>query len=272
MKEHAIFLEAGFTPKNKDLALKADRIKSNFEEFLKKVINISHNNINQGGFLSQDIFTKYTLIAEQKTSNLSGIAIDTSITEQEMQLMDNKGNKVNASNYLNELNYEALKLIEDIINFKSRLIQQVNNCEIYTFNYPLLLEHILREAKYYKQLTEGFLSGKIVEFSNVNYSRNFWNNIMKEHAKFIRGLLDPTEKELIKMADEFDKAYQALLDGTVSNNSYNLTVQLKDFKEKGTEGIIGCKVKSIIVPLLADHVLREAHHYLKLIKIMASNK
>ncbi|MEN6317078.1 MAG: DUF2935 domain-containing protein, partial [Clostridiaceae bacterium] len=28
-----------------------------------------------------------------------------------------------------------------------------------------------------------------------------------------------------------------------------------------------CKVKSIIIPLLGDHVIREASHYLRLLKI-----
>lgn len=34
MKEHALFLEAGFTPKNANLAREADRYKTNFERLL----------------------------------------------------------------------------------------------------------------------------------------------------------------------------------------------------------------------------------------------
>ncbi len=34
---------------------------------------------------------------------------------------------------------------------------------------------------------------------------------------------------------------------------------------KGTEGLLNCKIKSIILPLLGDHVLREANHYLRLL-------
>lgn len=39
----------------------------------------------------------------------------------------------------------------------------------------------------------------------------FWNRIMMEHALFIRGLLDPSEAELIDSADEFAKDYSELL-------------------------------------------------------------
>ena len=36
----------------------------------------------------------------------------------------------------------------------------------------------------------------------------------------------------------------------------------RDFKRTGLDLILACQVKSIIIPLLADHILREAHHFL----------
>ena len=45
-----------------------------------------------------------------------------------------------------------------------------------------------------------------------------------------------------------------------------LTQKFRDFKQAGVEGIEICKIKSIILPLLADHVLREANHYLRLLE------
>lgn len=47
-----------------------------------------------------------------------------------------------------------------------------------------------------------------------------------------------------------------------TEGSIAATKRLKDFKTAGTKGILDCKIQSIIVPLLADHVLREANHYL----------
>ena len=43
------------------------------------------------------------------------------------------------------------------------------------------------------------------------------------------------------------------------------TIKLRDFKKVGTKGILDCEIKSIILPLLADHVLREANHYIRLL-------
>lgn len=34
----------------------------------------------------------------------------------------------------------------------------------------------------------------------------------------------------------------------------------------GAEGILQCKIRSVILPLLADHVLREANHYIRLLR------
>uniref|UniRef100_UPI0032605C1B DUF2935 domain-containing protein n=1 Tax=Clostridium sp. NkU-1 TaxID=1095009 RepID=UPI0032605C1B len=47
---------------------------------------------------------------------------------------------------------------------------------------------------------------------------------------------------------------------------YKKTEKYRDFKEAGTKGINECKIRSIILPLLADHVLRESNHYIRLLR------
>jgi hypothetical protein len=101
---------------------------------------------------------------------------------------------------------------------------------------------------------------------------------MAEHAKFIRGLLDPTENELFQVADNFGKEFdqltkeaKAAMDLTIPENkvtaeSFKATKEIRDFKAQGTQGILECKIKSIIIPLLGDHTLREANHYLRLLR------
>ena len=98
---------------------------------------------------------------------------------------------------------------------------------------------------------------------------------MMEHSLFIRGLLDPTENELIttsnKFANEFSELLQKADDATemtmpeVTSDILMETIKLRDFKAAGAKGIVDCKIRSIILPLLADHVLREANHYIRLL-------
>ena len=102
---------------------------------------------------------------------------------------------------------------------------------------------------------------------------------MAEHAKFIRGLLDPTETELFNSANNFGNEFDQLvneskqaMDNTIplkkaTEDSLKATMEIRNFKEAGTKGILECKIKSIIIPLLADHTLREANHYLRLLNM-----
>lgn len=102
---------------------------------------------------------------------------------------------------------------------------------------------------------------------------------MAEHSKFIRGLLDPTEDELIKTANNFANEFDELTEeakeamdnamaiSKVTDDSLKATIEIKKFKAQGTQGLVECKIKSIIIPLLGDHTLREANHYLRLLKI-----
>ena len=48
----------------------------------------------------------------------------------------------------------------------------------------------------------------------------------------------------------------------ITQDSIRETERLRDFKAAGTQGLLECKIQSIIIPLLGDHVLREANHYL----------
>ena len=99
---------------------------------------------------------------------------------------------------------------------------------------------------------------------------------MMEHALFIRGLLDPSENDLVNTSNDFANDFANLIekakrmtDATISNvtdETLNKTIELKEFKTAGTKGSIDCQIKSIFLPLLADHVLRESSHYIRLLK------
>ena len=135
-------------------------------------------------------------------------------------------------------------------------------------------EHILREARLYRAHLLRLENRGDCACQELCDSELFWNRIMMEHAMFIRGLLDPGEEALLHAADGFTADYKRLLDAcAVSNDKMirdgqarMLTQKFRDFKQAGVEGIEACKIRSIILPLLADHVLREANHYLRLLE------
>lgn len=103
----------------------------------------------------------------------------------------------------------------------------------------------------------------------------FWNTIMEEHALFIRGLLDPTEVDLINTANDFANIFHRLVEEAeegkpsipkYTKESLKTTRGIRDFKAQGTKGIIDCEIRSIAYPLLGDHILREANPYIRLLR------
>ena len=278
MKEHALFLEAGFVPKDLKLANEAEYYKREFEHLLSNVVSISNGMIRPNVLQSGEIITDFTLGTEQKTQNLTGIRINQNITVQESGLHGSSNPQVSSNliKHVNQLNADAKQLLNGLIRFKQRILDGVLSCKLFTVNYPLLIEHIIREAKLYLSLISDLENKVDIDEKDTKETELFWNQIMMEHALFIRGLLDPSENALINTSDEFAEEFKNLLEtaqamteatiNSVTNETLNQTIQLKNFKEAGTDGIARCKIKSIILPLLADHVLREANHYIRLLE------
>ncbi len=279
MKEHSFFLEAGFTPRDSVFSKEADDFKLQFETILLNAIQVSNGVIGNDVLTSGEIITDFTLDAEKKTESLTGISINQKLTLLEAKLCGSNGCP-NISQayveYVRELNCYAKIAVEGLITFKEKILNCVLSCRMFTVNYPLLIEHILREARLYQRYLIQLDCGKDIENDDIRETELFWDQIMMEHALFIRGLLDPTEGELINTANDFAGDYAALLErarnasdltiDSVTNDTLQETIKYRDFKAAGTEGIADCKIRSIIVPLLADHVLREANHYLRLLK------
>lgn len=278
MKEHSFFLMAGFPSINVSHIRTADWFRMQFENLLWETVEISDGVVSNEVLESGEIRTKFTLEAEKITSRLTGIPIEIQITQAEEKLRSGcfTGNREGMLRRVRALNERALELVKGLIGFKEKLICEVKECQIFTTNYPLLIEHILREARLYCRLIEQLLDKGCISEEVLLETESFWNPIMMEHALFIRGLLDPTEEELILAADGFARDYHALLCearekdceamDSLRERTIKETEKYRDFKAAGTKGIVCCEVSSIILPLLADHVLREANHYLRILQ------
>ncbi len=271
MKEHSFFIEVAFTEKNDNLKKVANNFQMAFSNIQNRIINLANGNINTNTLMANDIVTNNTLNAERKTSELSGVNIDQNLTIKEMNL---KPGNISVSemllNNIHTINRETLSLIEQLIQFKTDILNQVLNCKMFTTNYPLLIQHITNEARMYHDLLSKIENREQITNEYLYKQELFWNNIMKEHAEFIRGLLDPTEKSLIVTANDFADKYEAILNSQNLNRltdaSLKETIDFRNFKVVGEEAILNCKLKSIIIPLLADHIVREANHFIKLLR------
>ncbi len=92
MKEHSFFLETAFMEKDKDLKRIAHNFQKNFSTILSRIVELANNNISQNFLNDGEMITNNTLEAEIKTSNLSGIEIDSNITRKQRFLHKSCGN------------------------------------------------------------------------------------------------------------------------------------------------------------------------------------
>ncbi|MBP1754664.1 MAG: hypothetical protein H6Q59_1062 [Firmicutes bacterium] len=282
MKEHSFFLEMGFTPRDTEFTQQADRFRKEFDKLLSDAVALSNGVVNPEVLESGEVITKYTLEAESASAFYTGIDIATEITRAEAGLAGNEMRPLTPA--LEEkvyyLNQKAIDLTTRLIQFKSTILTNVLSCRIFTVNYPLLLDHILREAKFYLHMVQRLQSRETLSIRREIVEQElFWNRIMAEHSKFIRGLLDPDEEQLIETANQFGHEFdhlveesKAAMDRTipiekVTEDSLAATREIREFKTQATQGLIDCKIKSIIIPLLGDHTLREANHFLRLLKM-----
>lgn len=277
MKEHSFFLEIGFTPRDSNMREKAGMFRQKFEQLLSEATALANGNVSAKALSSQQITTRYTLDAEKLTGFYTGLPFNLDLTKREEMLQPGGCEKQNSKleEAVEKLNCEAYQLTAELVIFKEQLLKSVLSCKMFTFNYPLLIKHILREARHFMNML-----AKLLRRESINRPEDlidqelFWNRQMAEHAKFIAGLLDPSEEALIESARMFGREFdeltaeaekaskKAMNVKSVTEDSRQETERLRDFKATGTKGLLECKIQSIIIPLLGDHVLREANHYL----------
>lgn len=278
MREHALFLLASFPAGETGYRRKADWFREQFERALEHTVRLSDGMVGEAVLCSGEVVTEFTEMAERQTEKLTKIPINVRITQAEQRLR--AGCKICPDRRMEQqvsvLNQHILRLLNGLIALKEEVLREVLSCQLYTANYPLLIEHILREAKLYCRIVIALEKDGCMPLADLKEAELFWNQIMMEHALFIRGLLDPTECELMKTADDFAGDYCRLLEEArkqdcrtmdeVTRKTVETTEEYRDFKAAGTKGITGCGIRSVILPLLADHVLREANHYLRILK------
>ena len=276
MKEHLFLIETNLTPVEADNIQEARILKMSFEHLLAETVTLADGVISEESIESNEFVTPFTLRAEEVTMNLTGADINTDITRAELELRSNPDCSYEEwlENVVYQLNQRSLNLLVEAIEFQGKILSLAQNCEIFVTIYHDLLDHITEEARLYEEILRSIQNRRLPD-KNLCQELNFWNHIMGEHAQFIDGLLDPTEEELKEKAEAFVERFESLVEECIKvseeeilKRSKEATKDIRDFKRAAVEGLLECNISSIIPPLLADHVLREANHYLRLLRML----
>lgn len=270
MMEHAIFLYTSFTEKDVELKNIAFSFYNSFVTTLDEIINLSSGNISNEYLNSNIAFTKYTKIVEEKTNKLTGLKLNTDLTEKEININNINRNNIFLINKLSNINKRTIPIINNFINYKEQILDRVLKCNLFTKNYPLFIMHIINEARMYQRLLTRIESNQN-NYNSLKEQELFWNDIMKEHALFIRGELDPTEERLIYEANNYSKIFENILEkysnnyNELYNNSLIELSKFKIFNLKLLDDITNCRLKSIMLPILLDHTYRELNYFNKIL-------
>ena len=206
---------------------------------------------------------------------------------QEFESLRLRAERVQNEKRFTELVNDTQVLVKEFYVFKRKLLHMMLECKLGGWNFPLLLDHTAREAQYFIRLLDKNKGNKTVANGGNKAEENgFWLRIMADHAKFISHLLDPSEANLIATAnafsEEFDDLFMQGRDFSSMLHDYPevaafkrflqdtraAAIRLRDFKRAAEEMIVDCRLVGIIPALLADHVRREADHFLGMIIMM----
>ncbi|MGI8382458.1 DUF2935 domain-containing protein [Priestia megaterium] len=192
---------------------------------------------------------------------------------------------------MKRFNSEVQQAATGIFAFKRKVLGLILSCQLPGGNnFPLLVDHVSREANYFRKRLIELNEGKLKPLADAVIKENvFFLRIMADHAKFIGHLLDPSERKLVDMArnfsNDFDQlVFQArdldsmkpqsqtvpLLNQFLDENRVSVA-SLRDFKKTARDLIEECRIKSIIHPLLADHTFREAERFLHIIDMFEAS-
>ncbi|HHV93866.1 MAG TPA: DUF2935 domain-containing protein [Firmicutes bacterium] len=190
-----------------------------------------------------------------------------------------------------ELLTELRQAVREFVQYKQRLLRASVQCQLGGGLFPLLIDHITREAVRFLNRLEREQPITNPGFQELTQEEVFWLRIMKEHLEFIIHLLDPSERALINTAEDLKNRVATLLEtardlnsmsraqpatfptlGRFSEEVLSTIVMERDFKAAAYELALNCQVLSIVpTPLLLDHVRREADRALEEISALLNN-
>lgn len=207
---------------------------------------------------------------------------------REFNSLLNRLEKAQSEKKFNELVCTAYNSVKEFHRYKLHLLHLKISCKLGGYNFPLFLDHLAREAEYVMRLFNKMKEGRpALKATAKTQETAFWVRLMGDHAKFVSHLLDPSEYSLISTANEFSydfdelflqsKDFMSMLHHCKKEvPSFNRflqdvqasTKELRDFKRAVQDMIAQCKLLGLIPEALADHIRREAEHFLIILSLM----
>lgn len=203
---------------------------------------------------------------------------------------------------------DSMDVVAEFLRYKRHLLRRMLLCEVSAGIPPLMVDHMAREAEYLLALLGRIKHQAKNHHLSRARENVFWLRIMADHTKLLRSRIDPSERAIIHTMDEFSHEFDDLflqsndfysmlthpdqlpapaLGKKLKQGQYGVmshlspasydrftrdvrasVLRLRDFKNALHKMTEDCRIVSILPALLADHVRREADHYLMVLAMM----
>lgn len=179
-----------------------------------------------------------------------------------------KSGPLDKTNYAS-FNRSTIALIQPFIDYKRRMFDAQTSGKMHSFVFPLMFDHTAREAAHAVRRLEKLAAGD----SDFNFADvvDFWTAAMSDESAFIAHFLDPQEQELIGQALDSSAIFKGFNQGNKDHSlsSGEIVLALEDFIDFETtieDGANTGRIKSIMTPVLADHMRRETLKFMDEVK------
>lgn len=203
---------------------------------------------------------------------------------------------------------DSMDVVAEFLRYKRHLLRRMLLCEVSAGIPPLMVDHMAREAEYLLALLGRIKHQAKNHHLSRARENVFWLRIMADHTKLVRGRIDPSERAIIHTVDDFSNEFDDLflqsndfysmlthpdqlpapaLGKKLKQGQYGVmshlspasydrftrdvrasVLRLRDFKNALHKMTEDCRIVSILPALLADHIRREADHYLMVLAMM----
>lgn len=157
---------------------------------------------------------------------------------------------------------DAIRLVMELRDLKTEVHARLERGEWLGWLWPLFVDHVRREGDYFLGALQGTRLDPVTECQ-------IWLTFMAEHAAFAAHLLDPSEANRIRQALEAQGQLGALFNacGQGVNDQLLSLTQRSGMDLDAYVNALGVGkpggAKSIIHPVLAEHVVREGRRFLQ---------
>lgn len=275
----ALNIQLSFFENNQDLIDIASDFGKRCEEFGKVAIDLADGKLDMQLKDVQIFLTPYTLDAELLTEKLFGIDINTDLTETELNL--NYGNTNNVDQQyiekLKELNNNTYLLVNNFYDFCNHILERINNNELFSYSYPLFYQYMILETDLLIKELDRLINKTGTDPILVVRYQYYYLEAIRWITKFIAGLSDPSQSDIINQARMFDQELSQLLNKynnvvitpdieiKLNNEALDISSRIQSFLSSIIVKVLNGDAYFIVEPIFLDNLLTDINYFIYLL-------